>query len=585
MIGMNKLPDGSSAVPDPAAAGTVAKTGAESSPASLPDRTAPPCVLLVDDIPANLRVLYESLKGREYRLLVANGGAQALDIARRSHPDLVLLDIMMPDMDGFEVCEQLKAERDTEDIAVIFLSALDDATDKIHGLELGAVDYVTKPFNPDEVAARVDAHCKILRLERELGHRNRQLELVRDRILNSMVEGVVGLDAEGFVSFVNPAAERILGLDAPRILTREISDWEPPAFRDTAARVLTEQREASIDELTLPRSDGRSIPVELRAVPISEATFPAGAVLVLRDLSERRRVEAKLHRTSTELRRSHRELRAAQMQLVQAAKLETVGRLAAGVAHEVKNPLAIVQLGLDYLEQVTPFDEVSRDVLCDMQQALSRADTVVRGLLDFSRERALDPKPCGINDAIHHSLQLVRHELTQRNIAVQTKLAEDIPERPFDIDKLQQVFLNLFMNAMHAMERDGTLTIGSSLSPVSADELGPHAGDAGFLPGDRLIRVLIEDTGPGIDADDLERLFDPYFTTKRQGEGTGLGLSVTRNIVTLHGGSIDLQNRPEGGARALLLFHPESTGAEQAAGARWPRSLPRGADAERATNR
>ena len=126
------------------------------SPASGTETTNSPAVLLVDDIPANLRVLYESLNGRDYRLLVANGGAQALEIARRSRPDHMLLDIMMPDMDGFEVCRRLKEDPETASIAVIFLSALDDAADKIHGLELGAVDYVTKPFHPDEVAARVE---------------------------------------------------------------------------------------------------------------------------------------------------------------------------------------------------------------------------------------------------------------------------------------------------------------------------------------------------------------------------------------------------------------------------------------------
>jgi signal transduction histidine kinase len=326
--------------------------------------------------------------------------------------------------------------------------------------------------------------------------------------------------------------------------------------------VLTERREVSVDELALPRADGNALPIELRAAPIADTVYPGGAVLVLRDLSERRRVEAKLHRTSDALNRSHQELRAAQMQLVQAAKLESVGRLAAGVAHEVKNPLAIVQLGLDYIEQVTSFDEVSQEVLADMQQALSRADTVVRGLLDFSRERELDLKPGSVNDAIQNSLQLVRHELTQRNIAVTTALAADVPQRPFDTDKLQQVFLNLFMNAMHAMERDGILAIRSHFGPVRDAELGPHARDAGFLPGDPAIRIAIDDDGPGIDPEDLGRLFDPYFTTKRQGEGTGLGLSVTRNIVTLHGGSIDLENRPDGGARALLLFRPQAAPAD-----------------------
>jgi len=518
---------------------------------------ATPAILLVDDIPANLRVLYESLHGRDYKLLIANGGEQALEVAHKSHPDLILLDIMMPDLDGFEVCRRLKQDPATAGIAVIFLSALDDTADKIRGLELGAVDYVTKPFNPDEVAARVETHCKILRLEQELANRNRQLELVRDRILSSMAEGIVGLDADGRVSFVNPAAERILGVAAHDILARELSEWEPPTLRQTISRVLLKPPEVSVDELTLPRPDASTVPIELHIAPICESEQIKGAVLVLRDLSERRQVEAKLHRTSDQLRESDSKLRQTQMQLFQAAKLESVGRLAAGVAHEVKNPLAIIQLGLDYLEASLEHDPVATEVRHDMLHAVLRADTVVRGLLDFSRERALDLSPHAINQILEESLKLVRHELTQRNIRLETALGEALPERHFDADKMQQVFLNLFMNAMHAMEHGGVLHVSSTLTEVTDADLGTHARDAGFSVGDRLIRVVIEDSGPGIKPENLSKLFDPYFTTKRQGEGTGLGLSVTRNIVTLHQGSIDLDNRGEGGARAVLLFKPD----------------------------
>ena len=518
---------------------------------------ATPSILLVDDIPANLRVLYESLNGRDYKLFIANGGEQALEVAQKSRPDLILLDIMMPDMDGFEVCRRLKKDPATAGIAVIFLSALDDTADKIRGLELGAVDYVTKPFHPDEVAARVETHCKILRLERELAHRNRQLELVRDRILSSMSEGVIGLDMDGRVSFVNPAAARILGADATALLARDLSDWEPDELRMAIERVLKDPVDSATDTLSLPRADGSTLPAELRVAPICESTRPRGAVLVLRDLSERRRVEAKLDRTSDELRRSHRELKQAQMQLIQAAKLESVGRLAAGVAHEVKNPLAIVQLGLDYLEPALASDPVASEVRRDMLIAVSRADTVVRGLLDFSRERALDLKSHRLNEIVQQALKLVRHELTQRNITLETELAEDLPSRSYDADKLQQVFLNLLMNAMHAMERDGRLRVSTALCRVEHGELGSHAREAGFLPGDVVIRIVIEDSGPGIRPEDLGKLFDPYFTTKRQGEGTGLGLSVTRNIVTLHRGSIDLENRTGGGACAILLFRPD----------------------------
>ena len=136
----------------------------------------PERLLLVDDNPTNLQVLYQTLNGRGYKLLIAKNGEDALRIALKAQPNLILLDIMMPGVDGFEVCRRLKTDPETRDAAVIFLSALDEAKDKVKGLELGAVDFVSKPFNPEEVIARVETHLKIQRLERSLSRRNEELE-------------------------------------------------------------------------------------------------------------------------------------------------------------------------------------------------------------------------------------------------------------------------------------------------------------------------------------------------------------------------------------------------------------------------
>ena len=133
-------------------------------------------ILLVDDNPLNLQVLMETLQSRKSRLLVAKNGETALTISHKTHPDLILLDIMMPGMDGYEVIRRLKAEEKTADIPVIFLSALDQTGDKVKGLELGAVDYVTKPFQAEEVLARVDTHLTIHRLRREVQQQKNQLE-------------------------------------------------------------------------------------------------------------------------------------------------------------------------------------------------------------------------------------------------------------------------------------------------------------------------------------------------------------------------------------------------------------------------
>ncbi|MBW2432604.1 MAG: response regulator [Deltaproteobacteria bacterium] len=145
-----------------------------------PDNPAEEAILLVDDNPTNLQLLFETLDGRGYKLLIAKDGKAALSIAGKARPNLILLDIMMPEIDGYEVCRRLKADPATAEIPVIFLSALTDTKDKVQGLDLGAVDYVTKPFQPDEVIARVSTHLTIYRLKKALDEKNRELQEAND---------------------------------------------------------------------------------------------------------------------------------------------------------------------------------------------------------------------------------------------------------------------------------------------------------------------------------------------------------------------------------------------------------------------
>ncbi len=238
------------------------------------------------------------------------------------------------------------------------------------------------------------------------------------------------------------------------------------------------------------------------------------------------------------------ELQTAQMKLMQAEKMESIGRLAAGVAHEVKNPLAIIQMGADYLAQEMRHDTTAIEVIKDIEDAVHRADKVIYGLLDFSRDKKLELKPGNINEVITSALHLVDHELRQRNIKVQLNLAESLPVMALDGNKLQQVFINLFMNAAHAMEHNGELQITSSESSAA------------------LIRVQVADNGPGIRTQDKAKIFELFYTTKAVGEGTGLGLSVARNIINLHHGTIDIDNRPQGGASVVLLFNLNERGKQ-----------------------
>ena len=249
-----------------------------------------------------------------------------------------------------------------------------------------------------------------------------------------------------------------------------------------------------------------------------------------------------------------RELHDANMKLMQAEKMESIGRLAAGVAHEVKNPLAIIQMGADYLSQQMTKDEVTSGVIKDINEAVHRADTVIRGLLDFSRNKKLELTICDVNQVIESSLQLVAHELRQRQIEVRMKLAQDLPCLPLDSNKLQQVFINLLMNAAHAMEREGVLEVISRLKTLTHKADLSRDKEKRFKPGETVVWIEFMDTGPGISQDDSHKIFDPFYTTKPVGEGTGLGLSVSRNIINLHHGIIDIQNRRKGGASVVIMF-------------------------------
>jgi len=261
---------------------------------------------------------------------------------------------------------------------------------------------------------------------------------------------------------------------------------------------------------------------------------------------------------NTKLQQSLLELQQAQMQLIQQAKLETVGRLAAGVAHEVKNPLAIIQLGVDFLANELRENRIHHETVMDMGDAVQRADRVIKGLLDFSRSEQLDLKETDIQSVIDDSLLLVRHELNSGHVTVEQGPKEQLPLLMLDRNKLKQVFINLFMNAVHAMPEGGSLTISASLHVITPDELATCcAGQGQDRPaaGDRTVMLRIADTGTGIQEEAVTKLFDPFFTTKPVGVGTGLGLSVTRKILELHQAVISLGNRSDRqGAEAVLYF-------------------------------
>jgi signal transduction histidine kinase len=273
---------------------------------------------------------------------------------------------------------------------------------------------------------------------------------------------------------------------------------------------------------------------------------------------ELRATNDQLRKTLADLTHTHEDLKRAQLQLIQAEKMQSVGSLAAGVAHEVKNPLAILEMGLGCLMTQPDLEAESvKAVHCEMRQAVSRANYIISGLLDYSSSKDLDIRPCNLQELLQHSLLLMRHEFVNRKVTIVREFTPDLPCCHVDPQKVEQVLINLFTNACHAMPKGGVLTLKTEVKSLTASEVRWDAGDRsgrGFLEDERVAVVSVFDTGTGIPSDKVDRIFDPFFTTKPTGQGTGLGLTVSRKIIDLHGGRLELANAPEGGAVATVMF-------------------------------
>lgn len=379
--------------------------------------------------------------------------------------------------------------------------------------------------------------------------------------------------------YFSPRWKAMLGYDDDEI-ENNFAAWQSlihPDDLDRASQVVSDYFEGKIPsyqlEHRLRHKDGSYRWILARGVAARDNTGRplrmAGSHVDLTDLKlaeqelrhanrELQASQTRLETTLSDLGASHRQLEKTQLELIQAAKLESVGTLAAGVAHEVKNPLQIILMGLDYLDQRVPKGgpggDETRLTLADMRDAALRANRITRELLHFSTANEFTPEPADLESVLDRSLWLLRSDLTKSGVHLVKKLSGDLPLVAIDIPKIQQVLINLIGNALQAMERGGTLVISTRSGCL--DREFPDQGIAPYplRPDTSAVILRIQDSGPGIPHDQLSRIFDPFFTTKAVGSGTGLGLSVVKKIVDLHGGFIHFRNSPRGGLEVTLAF-------------------------------
>jgi PAS domain S-box-containing protein len=484
----------------------------------------PVSVLYVDDDEDFRHALTFFLESEGFRTRGASTGQEALRLAAEK-PDVIILDIGLPDMDGFEVCRRIKSHPATAGIPVLHVSGRFVGTeDRTHGLDEGADAYLTKPVEPREVVATVRALLRIHQAEEAAREAATQWQATFDAIHDPLWL----LDAGGRVLRCNRAMAELLGRPAAEVQGRE--------HRQLLREALGPQGESLADLLPQgPEPEGREVSLANRwflataDAVAGEGGRPAGQVHLLADVTRRKALEA---------------------QLVQAQKMEAVGRLAGGIAHDFNNLLLAVTGNLSLALGLTAADDPRREPLVLAEKAAWRAAELTNQLLGFSRRGGLSPGPVDVGACIHEVLSLLRPALDVR-IEVVAFAAPDLWRVRADAGQVSQVLMNLCLNARDAMPQGGRLTVTAHNavlgSPGPAAPLGARAGE--------FVRLRVTDVGEGISPEILSRIYDPFFTTKGPGQGTGLGLAVAFGIVQEHGGWIECASEVGRGS-AFTVYLP-----------------------------
>lgn len=381
-------------------------------------------------------------------------------------------------------------------------------------------------------------------------------------LLQRIPDHIYFKDRQSRFILINPALARVFGLRSPEEAIGK-SDYDIFTKEHAAAAWVDEQKILQTGKPLVGKDEKETWPdgtvswVSTTKLPLrNQHGEIVGTFGISRDITERKLAEEALKQAMEDLQKSRDELRSAQQQLMHAERMEALGRMVAGIAHEVQNPLQILLMSLDYLSQrLSNRDPVLDGVLDEMRNATKRADTIIHGLLNFSRSEDLELKAQDLNPLVNNALALVKHALSLNQIGLQTQLAPELPPLALDGMKIEQVLVNLFTNAIHAMPNGGILTVKTSKERLTETHRDPGARETGhFYAGDTVVLIEVEDTGTGIPSDILRKIFDPFFTTKATGKGTGLGLAIVKRIIGLHHGEIEVTNRPQGGVRCRLMF-------------------------------
>ena len=477
-------------------------------------------ILLVEDHTGSRKNLQRLIERRGHEV-VGVGSAEEAEaaLAVDTFPFLIL-DWMLPGKDGVELCRQLRAQPNGDEMFILLVTARADTADLEQALEAGANDYLTKPLDLKLLNVRISVAERQIR---ELGERNQAraalLESARTmtNILENTTDGFFAVDSEWKITHLNAEAETLLGRTRDELLGHELWEKFPEqvesVFQANYQKVMVEQIPV---EFEASNSSGK-VWYEVHAYPSN-----GGVSVFFRDISERRKIESERLTTS---------------------KLESLGTLAGGIAHDLNNILTVISGNIGLAQIEAPADSGSLlGFLSKAGQAAQHAAHLSSQLLTFSKGGAPLKKVVSVGELLEHSAEF---SLYGSNLHVDFDIAVDLWKAEVDAGQIEQVVNALMLNAREAMSHGGTVRVRAR--NVALDDK-PGA----ILPVGHYIKITITDRGSGIPDELRSKIFDPYFTTKPT--GTGLGLAISFSIVKKHGGLLHLESSsPEGSAFAFYL--------------------------------
>lgn len=458
-------------------------------------------ILIVEDSPTQAARLEYLLAEHGYTVSVRENGREALEFLEGEKPDLIVSDIIMPFVDGYEMCRTIKADRSFSEIPVILLTSLSDPEEVINGLQCGADSFITKPYKEQFILSHI---AQVMA--------NQQFRK------SGVIEQGIDIHYAGETHRVTSNRFQIIDL---LFSTFENAIQKNRELDDANQELLTMH-----DQLKRKNMELLQLNTEL---------------------------DKRVFDRTAEVERKSEEIKTISRQLWQAEKLATIGELAASIAHELNNPLATISLRLESLADQIPEDDPRFRELKIVEQEAERMARLVAVLLQTSRRSPPQISTVDVCEEIENTLELIHFHLRKCNIKVTQEFSSDVPKICADHQQLKQLFLNLFTNAGDAMSEGGILTIR-----VYAQQSDPEGWRTGEekentelqkpnpeLKGGTSVVVEISDTGSGIPPEILSNVSESFFTTKPEGKGTGLGLSICRRIVQNHKGTMSIMSSCE----------------------------------------